>query len=189
MAQVGLVGLPNAGKSTLLNAICRTRSRVAAYPFTTLHPILGTIHTIQGDRIILADIPGLIEGAHEGAGLGSRFLRHIERTELLLYVLDVSPEADPPPLDAFRRLVEEIRRHEPKILRRPRILALNKTDLLPDGSAPEEIVRELEAENEAFGGRYSIVEISAEEKRGTEQLLETIGEMHRGIERVMERTP
>jgi GTP-binding protein len=189
MAQIGLVGLPNAGKSTLLNAICRTRSRVAAYPFTTLHPVLGTIHTMTGDRIILADIPGLIEGAHAGTGLGSRFLRHIERTEMLLYVLDVSPEADPSPLEAFRCLTDEIGRHDPKILRRPRVLALNKIDLLPDGAAPGDIVRELEGENESFGGRYSMVEISAKEKRGTERLLEVIEEMQRGIERVTEQTP
>jgi len=187
MAQVGLVGLPNGGKSTLLNAICRTRSRVADYPFTTLHPILGTIQTISGDRIIIADIPGLIEGAHSGTGLGARFLRHIERTEILLYVLDISPEAETPPAEAFRTLTDEIGKHEPGILRRPRILALNKIDLLPGESAPRELVESLESENEVFGGRYLILEISAREKRGTEDLVGKMEEMHRDLPLVDER--
>jgi len=181
MAQVGLVGLPNAGKSTLLNAICRTRSRVAAYPFTTLHPVLGTIPLLSGERIIVADVPGLIEGAHTGVGLGVRFLRHIERTEILLFVLDASPDAEIPADAAFRTLAAEISAYEKRLLARPRLLALNKIDLLPDGRVPLERRRAVERENESLGGEYSLVEISARYNRGTDRLVELLVATHRRL--------
>lgn len=181
MAQVGLVGLPNAGKSTLMNAICRTRSKVAEYPFTTLHPVLGTIQMITGERVIVADVPGLIEGAHQGTGLGIRFLRHIERTEILLYVLDAALDTEPPPGEAFRILADEIGEYDRSLLRRPRIVALNKIDLLPEGRVPAEIRRAVEEENNRDGGKFAVVEISAKEKRRTERIVELIAEMHRGL--------
>jgi GTP-binding protein len=181
MAQVGLVGLPNAGKSTLLNAICRTRSKVAAYPFTTLYPVLGTIQMMSGERIILADVPGLIEGAHRGTGLGIRFLRHIERTEILLFVLDAAPDAEVPPLEAFRTLAGEIGEYSRSLLRRPRIIALNKIDLIPEGQVPGEVRSGLEEECTRHGGRFQLVEISAKEKRGTGSLVDLLGGLHRTL--------
>jgi GTP-binding protein len=184
MAQVGLVGLPNAGKSTLLNAICRTRSKVAGYPFTTLYPVLGTIQMMSGERIIVADVPGLLEGAHEGTGLGVRFLRHIERTEMLLYVLDASPQAEISPVDALRTLTDEIGEYDRSLLRRSRIVALNKTDLLPEGCVPESVRRAVGDECERHQGAYAVVEISAKEKRGTDRLVDLIGEMHRSLVRL-----
>lgn len=181
MAQVGLVGLPNAGKSTLLNAICRTRSKVAGYPFTTLYPVLGTIQMMSGERIIIADVPGLLEGAHQGSGLGVRFLRHIERTEMLLFVVDVSPEAETYPADALRTLTGEIGEYDRNLLRRSRIVALNKIDLLPEGSVPADVRRAVKEECERHQGAYAVVEISAREKRGTDRLVDLIGEMHRSL--------
>ncbi len=127
LADIGLVGYPNAGKSTLLRRLTDARPKVAAYPFTTLTPILGTL--IGANRhIIIADIPGIIDGAHMGKGLGIEFLRHIERTRLLLYVLDITQN----PMDQFTALQNELREYNPLLLQKPYIIAINKIDLVPD---------------------------------------------------------
>ncbi|MFH1743490.1 MAG: GTPase ObgE [bacterium] len=133
VAHVGLVGLPNAGKSSLLAAITAAKPRVAPYPFTTLHPILGTIQLAEGTGLVIADIPGIIEGAHEGVGLGLDFLRHIERTKILVFVLELSPHDPAFPGTTYRQLIAEIEAYDPAILSRPRLIVLNKVDLLEDG--------------------------------------------------------
>ncbi len=135
LADVGLLGLPNAGKSTLIRAISAARPRVADYPFTTLYPHLGVVRVGQDQSFVVADVPGLVEGASEGAGLGTRFLRHLSRTRLLWHVVDVAP-LDPAadPVRDARAIVAELRRFSAELAARPRWLVLNKVDLLP----PEE---------------------------------------------------
>jgi GTP-binding protein len=130
LADVGLVGLPNAGKSTLVRALSAARPKVADYPFTTLHPSLGVV-SIEADRsFVVADIPGLIEGAAEGAGLGIRFLRHLQRTRLLVHVVDVGSETEDP-VEAIRSIESELERYSDSLSKQTRWLALNKLDLLP----------------------------------------------------------
>jgi GTP-binding protein len=131
IADVGLVGYPNAGKSSLLAATTRAHPKIAPYPFTTLSPNLGVVEVGEGERFTLADIPGIIEGASQGKGLGLEFLRHVARTRVLLYVLDASQD----PLAAFRTLRQEVAAYDPGLLRRPSLIALNKVDLL----SPEEV--------------------------------------------------
>jgi len=141
LADVGLIGLPNAGKSTLLSQLSAANPKVAPYPFTTLEPQLGVLHLPNHASVILADIPGLIEGAHEGAGLGHQFLRHIERTRILLQVLDASAlEADP--WSQYEILTEELNRYKTELLNRLRIVVLNKIDLLEEEGKADELVRE-----------------------------------------------
>lgn len=131
LADVGLIGLPNAGKSALLCRISAAQSKVAEYPFTTLTPHLGTVEIDPLGALVVADIPGLIEGAATGAGLGIRFLRHIERTRLLVHVIDVSDDARDP-LNALSVVEEELRAFDPELLRRPCVIAANKIDLPHD---------------------------------------------------------
>ena len=134
LADVGLLGLPNAGKSTLIRAISAARPKVADYPFTTLAPQLGVVRTDEGRSFVVADIPGLIEGAAEGAGLGHRFLRHLQRTRLLLHVVDIAP-LDPhaDPVADARAIAKELRRYDPALAEEPRWLVLNKLDLVQEG--------------------------------------------------------
>jgi GTP-binding protein len=134
LADVGLVGLPNAGKSSLLARLTRARPKVAAYPFTTLEPVLGTLDT--GDRqLVIADIPGLIEGASAGAGLGHDFLAHVERTRLLVHVLDLAPLDGSDPADNHAVIERELAEHDTRLAELPRILVLSKADLVPADTA------------------------------------------------------
>lgn len=130
VADVGVIGLPNAGKSTLLRALTNSQAKVGDYPFTTLVPNLGVYRRFERD-IVLADIPGLIEGAHEGAGLGDRFLKHVERTRVLIHLISLSPDAKDP-LEAFRIVNDELRQWSPELAAYPQIVVLNKVDLVPD---------------------------------------------------------
>jgi len=132
LADVGLLGLPNAGKSTLIRAISAARPKVADYPFTTLAPQLGVVRTSEARSFVVADIPGLIEGAAEGAGLGHRFLRHLARTRLLLHVIDIAPLDDADPVDGARAIVNELRKYDATLAAKPRWLVLNKLDLIPE---------------------------------------------------------
>jgi len=131
LADVGLLGMPNAGKSTLIRAMSAARPKVADYPFTTLQPYLGVVRVDHDRSFVIADIPGLIEGAAEGAGLGHQFLRHLARTRLLLHVVDIAPldETANPVRDA-RAVIEELRKYDEALYRKPRWLVLNKVDLL-----------------------------------------------------------
>ncbi len=141
LAEVGIIGLPNAGKSTLISALSAARPKVADYPFTTLVPNLGVVRKPSGDGTVFADIPGLIEGAHQGTGLGHDFLRHIERTRLLLHLVDVT---QPDPVAAYQTIQAELQAYGRGLAERPQILALNKTDALPaDSSLPQEMANQL----------------------------------------------
>jgi GTP-binding protein len=131
LADVGLLGMPNAGKSTLIRAISAARPKVADYPFTTLAPNLGVVRVDENKSFVVADIPGLIEGAADGAGLGHRFLRHLQRTRLLLHIVDVAPfDGEVDPVADARAIVKELRRYDPALEAKPRWLVLNKLDLI-----------------------------------------------------------
>lgn len=129
IADVGLVGFPNAGKSSLLRALSNAKPKIAAYPFTTLHPTVGVVEYTDLERLTVADIPGIIEGAHENRGLGLDFLRHIERTKILLYVVDIAGGDGRTPLKDFKQLVKELHYYDPDMLAKPALIFGNKTDL------------------------------------------------------------
>jgi GTPase len=138
LADVGLLGMPNAGKSTLIRAVSAARPKVADYPFTTLHPNLGVVRVDQERSFVMADIPGLVEGAAEGVGLGHRFLKHLSRTRLLLHVIDISPlDERINPIHEAEALVEELRKYDVALYQKPRWLVLNKIDMLPDSEHNE----------------------------------------------------
>jgi GTP-binding protein len=171
IADVGLLGLPNAGKSTLIRALSAARPKVADYPFTTLYPNLGVVYCGEHRSFVMADIPGLIEGAAEGAGLGIRFLRHLQRTRVLLHMVDLlppDPEADP--VRDARAIVAELRKFSRSLAVKPRWLVINKRDLLPDGEA------ELRAKEIARRLRYRgpLFLISAATGRGTRELAQAV---------------
>jgi len=132
LADVGLLGLPNAGKSTFIRAVSAARPKVAGYPFTTLHPHLGVVRVDVNRSFVVADIPGLIEGAAEGAGLGHQFLRHLQRTRLLLHIVDLAPMVDgADPVRDAKAIVEELRKYDASLFEKPRWVVLNKVDLIP----------------------------------------------------------
>ena len=137
LADVGLVGFPNVGKSTLLAAVSRAHPKIADYHFTTLYPNLGVVWAAEGESFVMADIPGIIEGAAEGAGLGHDFLRHIERCRLLIHVVDASGSEGRDPIEDYKAINEELRQYSLPLADRPQLVAANKTDLAPDGEALE----------------------------------------------------
>jgi GTP-binding protein len=155
LADVGLLGLPNAGKSTLIRAVSAARPKVADYPFTTLAPHLGVVRTDVNRGFVVADIPGLIEGAADGAGLGHQFLRHVQRTRLLLHVVDIAPlDPDADPVHDAKAIVAELARYDPALLAKPRWLVLNKLDLVPERERAARIrgfVRRLRWKGPTFG--------------------------------------
>lgn len=133
LADVGLLGMPNAGKSTLIRAVSAARPKVADYPFTTMHPNLGMVRVDQNRSFVMADIPGLIEGAAEGAGLGHQFLKHLTRTRLLLHIVDMAPlDESIDPVREAKAIVKELGKYDESLYQKPRWLVLNKTDLLPE---------------------------------------------------------
>ncbi|HIO76298.1 MAG TPA: GTPase ObgE, partial [Gammaproteobacteria bacterium] len=137
LADVGLLGLPNAGKSTFLRAVSQARPKVADYPFTTLHPQLGVVDIDVDSSFVIADIPGLIDGAAAGAGLGVRFLNHLRRTRLLLHMVDVGPEISNDPVADIKTVENELAAFDPDLASRPRWLVLNKVDLMSDEEADQ----------------------------------------------------
>jgi GTPase len=165
IADVGLAGLPNAGKSSLLAALTRARPKVADYPFTTLAPVLGTVE-LDERQLVIADIPGLIEGASEGAGLGHDFLAHVERTRLLVHVLDLAPVDGSDPAANFETIERELAAHDPRLAALPRVLVLSKADLVTEAEA--------EAEAEVWRSRLpdvTVVLTSSATGRGLEELV------------------
>jgi GTP-binding protein len=154
LADVGLLGLPNAGKSSFIRAVSAARPKVADYPFTTLHPHLGVVRVSVDRSFVIADIPGLIEGAAEGAGLGHQFLRHLARTRLLLHIIDAAPaEEGADPVRDARSIAAELKKFDPGLHKKPRWLVLNKIDMLPgDGgkAAEEDLVRRLRWRGPSF---------------------------------------
>jgi GTP-binding protein len=171
IADVGLLGLPNAGKSTLIRALSAARPKVADYPFTTLYPNLGVVYCGEHRSFVMADIPGLIEGAADGAGLGHRFLKHLQRTGVLLHIVDMAPvDPDADPVRDARAIVQELKNFSADLGTKPRWLVINKRDLMPDAEAEaraQDIVRQLR-----FKGTVHL--ISAATGRGTRELAEAI---------------
>ena len=140
LADVGLVGFPNVGKSTLISVVSVAKPEIANYPFTTLTPVLGVVRVEEGSSFVMADIPGLIEGAAEGVGLGHDFLRHVERCRLILHVVDISAMEDRDPIDDYKKINAELEKFNPELAKRPQIVALNKAD-----AAIEEMIDEFNA--------------------------------------------
>ena len=171
LADVGLLGLPNAGKSTLISAVSAARPKVADYPFTTLHPQLGVVAVGPLRSFVMADIPGLIEGAAEGAGLGIRFLKHLQRTRILLHLVDIAPlDPDADPVEGARAIVGELRKFSAELAKKSRWLVLNKIDLMPLEECEErcrEIVRRLRFKGPVF-------RISGVTGAGTRQLCQAV---------------
>ncbi|MDP1847736.1 MAG: GTPase ObgE [Solirubrobacteraceae bacterium] len=165
LADVGLVGLPNAGKSSLLGRMTRAAPKVAAYPFTTLEPVLGTLDG-PDRQLIIADIPGLIEGASDGAGLGHDFLAHVERTRLLVHVLDLAPLDGSDPLANHATIEAELRAHDPRLASLPRLLALSKADLVPADEAQAAAARW----RERLGDEVPVLVTSSATGAGTDEL-------------------
>lgn len=183
LADVGLLGMPNAGKSTLIAAVSNARPKIADYPFTTLHPNLGVVRVAPEKSFVVADVPGLIEGAAEGAGLGHQFLRHLQRTRLLLHVIDIAPSDDGvDPVQQARALVEELRKYDAGLYAKPRWLVLNKMDLVPEDERHERA----QAFVKALGYEGPVFEISAATHAGCERLTQKVFEF---IASVREKTP
>ena len=166
IADVGLVGMPNAGKSTLLRCISAARPKVADYPFTTLEPQLGIVELIGDRRIVVADIPGLIEGAQRGAGLGHAFLKHIERTKVIVHLLDLYPSDGSSPADNYRAIRKELEAFSPLLAEKREIVAPNKIDLSIDDEALEKLRKDLPG--------VELFPISGASRAGVEKLLETL---------------
>lgn len=143
IADVGLIGFPNAGKSTFLSRVSAARPKVADYPFTTLQPSLGLVELDDHRTLVIADVPGLIEGAHEGKGLGRRFLRHLERTKALLFLIDPVDPASPDPIEAYEVLSREVERFDPEMADKPRVIAATKRDLWGDTDHAAELAERL----------------------------------------------
>lgn len=174
IADVGLVGHPNAGKSTLLSRLSAMRPKIADYPFTTLEPNLGIVKLGDYDRFVLADIPGLIEGAHEGKGLGHQFLRHIERTRILVFLLDAS-QADP--VHDYEVLVNELRQFNPVLLSRPALVVFSKLDLIVDRSALDGLAVDPDRAKHAGQRNNPVLAISSATGEGIPELLGEIGQI------------
>ncbi len=171
LADVGLLGMPNAGKSTFISAVSNARPKVADYPFTTLVPHLGVVRVGNEQSFVLADIPGLVEGAAEGAGLGHLFLRHLSRTSLLLHVIDCAPlDPDVDPVAQARALVRELEKYNPELAKKPRWIVLNKADLLQEDK--EEKIAHYKKELASDGRPFFVM--SAATRTGTQELINAI---------------
>jgi len=170
LADVGLLGLPNAGKSTLIRAVSSARPKVADYPFTTLYPNLGVVSVESHRSFVIADIPGLIEGAAEGAGLGIQFLKHVSRTLLLLHLVDVAPFDGSDPVEAVRVIEQELAKFSDELIQRERWLVLNKLDLVPE-SEREALCDDI---IERLGWTGPVYRIAALSKEGTTRLMQDI---------------
>ncbi len=171
LADIGLLGFPNAGKSTLISTVSAARPKVADYPFTTLYPNLGVVRLGLDSSFVIADIPGLIEGAAEGAGLGVQFLKHLQRTRLLLHLVDIAPLDEMPPGDAIRKLEQELMNFDSSLGEKPRWLVFTKADVLDDAESDKLVERVLKELN--WSGPWFL--ISSVTRKGTDELVQAIG--------------
>ncbi len=169
LADVGIIGLPNAGKSTLISKVSSATPKIGDYPFTTLTPTLGVVETGWGEPFVVADIPGLIEGAHQGAGLGIQFLKHIERTRILIHMIDAGTIDREHPLDQFKTVKRELKSFNPQLTQKPQIVALNKMDLPGAKEAADAFV--------AAFDEGPVILISAIKKKGLQKLISRILEL------------
>ena len=167
LADVGLLGLPNAGKSTLIRAVSSARPKVADYPFTTLYPNLGVVTVGTHKSFVMADIPGLIEGAAQGAGLGQRFLKHLSRTCILLHVIDATPFDGTDPVTSAKSIIKELAAYSSELLKKPRWLVINKIDLLPDDETRQKTIQHIVDELQWPGKVFAV---SAIQRQGTDAL-------------------
>ncbi len=167
IADVGLVGMPNAGKSTLLSAVSAARPKIADYPFTTLEPQLGIAELVGGRRLVIADIPGLIEGAQHGAGLGHAFLKHIERTKTIVHLLDLYPADESDPAANYRTIRKELEAFSDELAEKPELIVANKIDLSPDDDSALKKLRK------SLRGK-KVIAISGATRNGTTELLEAM---------------
>lgn len=185
LADVGLLGMPNAGKSTLISAISNARPRIADYPFTTLHPNLGVVRVGPEQSFVVADLPGLIEGASDGAGLGHQFLRHLQRTRLLLHVVDMAPfDEGVDTVAQAKAIVNELKKYDPELYNKPRWLVLNKLDMVPLEQRAElvkDFVKRLKFKGPVF-------EISALTREGCESMIKIIYQQVKA-QQTAEQTP
>jgi GTP-binding protein len=185
LADVGLLGMPNAGKSTLISAISNARPRIADYPFTTLHPNLGVVRVGPEQSFVVADLPGLIEGASEGAGLGHLFLRHLQRTRLLLHVIDLAPfDESVDPVAQAKAIVGELKKYDTALYEKPRWLVLNKLDMVPGderAARVKDFVKRMRFKGPVF-------EISALTREGCEHLVQAVYQ-HIKAQQVAEQVP
>ena len=173
LADVGLLGMPNAGKSTLIAAISNARPKIADYPFTTLHPNLGVVRVAPEQSFVVADLPGLIEGAAEGAGLGHLFLRHLQRTRLLLHLVDFAPfDGDADPVKQVRAIVKELEKYDAELAAKPRWIVLNKLDMIP----AEERAERIAAFKKRLRWKGPVFAISALTREGCEPLIRAVYE-------------
>ncbi len=171
LADVGLIGFPNVGKSTILSMVTSARPKIADYHFTTLEPNLGVVKTEYGDSFVIADIPGIIEGASEGTGLGLQFLRHIERTRLLLHVIDISGSENRKPVEDFKIINEELKKYSEKLSKRKQIIVANKIDSMQDETLYQELEELAKKEN------LEIFKVSAATGEGLKQLFTRVSEV------------
>jgi GTP-binding protein len=185
LADVGLLGMPNAGKSTLIAAISNARPKIADYPFTTLHPNLGVVRVGPEQSFVVADVPGLIEGASEGAGLGHLFLRHLQRTRLLLHIVDVAPfDEGVDPVAQAKAIVAELKKYDTGLFNKPRWLVLNKLDMVP-AEKREAVVQDFV---KRFKYKGPVFEISALTREGCEPLIKSIFQ-HIKAQQIKEQEP
>ena len=178
IADVGLLGFPNVGKSTFLSVVTKAKPKIANYHFTTLTPNLGVVQTKFGESFVLADIPGLIEGAAEGIGLGHDFLRHVERTKVLIHIVDISGLEGRDALDDFDKINSELKLYNEKLATRPQVVVANKMDILEDESVFEEFKNELE------GRGYKVFKMSAATRQGVDDVIAYVSELLQEAEEI-----
>ncbi|OIQ24196.1 Obg family GTPase CgtA [uncultured Vibrio sp.] len=182
LADVGMLGLPNAGKSTFIRSVSAAKPKVADYPFTTLIPSLGVVSVVPGKSFVVADIPGLIEGAADGAGLGIRFLKHLERCRVLIHMIDIMPIDESDPARNALTIIDELEQYSEKLSEKPRWLVFNKVDLMPEEEADEKIQEIIEAL--AWEGDY--FKVSAINKSGTQELCYKLADFMEELPRELE---
>lgn len=179
MADVGIVGYPNAGKSTLISTISSAHPKIANYPFTTKEPVLGVVKLYEDATMVACEIPGLIEGAHEGRGLGDKFLRHIERTKVLIHLVDIAAVEGRQPLKDYRKLNHELKAYSKELMKKPQVIALNKIDLT---GAPEHLKKFKKSMP-----RTKVYPISAVTGQGLKELLEAVYKKVKGLKKDTKR--